>query len=64
MCDSTSKNKLASWYERTAIQQIRPVDLSELTSQRYWEKWDRVSEQDLAQIARKFFERIWQLESP
>jgi transposase len=64
MCDSTSKNKLASWYERTAIQQIRPVDPSELTSQRYWEKWDRVSEKDLAQIARKFFERIWQLESP
>lgn len=44
MCEATSKNKLSQWYGRTAVQQIRPVDLAELTSQRYWEKWDRVSE--------------------
>ncbi len=64
MCETTSKNKLAQWYGRTAIQQIRPVDLGELTSQRYWEKWDRVSELALKRIARRFFERIWELESP
>jgi transposase len=64
LCDSTSKNKLAQWYGRTAIQQIRPVDLGELTSQRYWEKWDRVPESALKKIARRFFERIWELESP
>jgi len=64
MCEATSKNKLAQWYGRTAIQQIRPVDLGELTSQRYWEKWDRVSEAALKKIARQFFERIWELESP
>lgn len=63
MCEATSKNKLARWYERTAIQQIRPVSLAELTSQRYWEKWDRVSEAALKKIARRFFERIWELES-
>ncbi len=64
LCETTSKNKLAQWYGRTAIQQIRPVDLGELTSQRYWEKWDRVSEPVLKKIARRFFERIWKLESP
>lgn len=64
MCETTSKNRLAQWYGRTAIQQIRPVDLGELTSQRYWEKWDRVSELALKKIARRFFERIWELESP
>lgn len=64
MCETTSKNRLASWYERTAVQQIRPVELGELTSQRYWEKWDRVSEKDLTQIGRNFFEQIWKLESP
>jgi transposase len=64
MCQATSKNKIGAWYERTAIQQIRPVDLSELTSQRYWDKWDRVSEQALETIARRFFERIWQLTAP
>ena len=64
LCDSTSKNKLAQWYGRTAIQHIRPVDLGELTSQRYWEKWDRVSGPALKKIARRFFERTWELESP
>jgi len=34
MCEATSKHRLAQWYERTAVQQIRPVVLGELTSQR------------------------------
>lgn len=64
MCESTSKNKLSQWYGRTAVQQIRPVDIGELTSQRYWEKWDRVSETALRNITRKFFEGIWEVEAP
>jgi len=64
MIDAVSKNRFSQWYDRTAIQQIRPVDLNELTSQRYWEKWDRVSEEALQQITQAFFKRIWQLESP
>lgn len=64
MVQAVSKNKLADWFRKTAIQHIRPVDLDELTSKRYWEKWDRVSETDLHTIARRFFERIWQVESP
>ena len=64
MVEAVSKNKIIEWYHHTAIQHIRPVDLNELTSKRFWEKWDRVSEADLRQIARVFFERIWQAESP
>jgi transposase len=64
MIEAVSKNRLSQWYDRTAIQQIRPVDLNELTSQRYWEKWDRVSEKALQEITQAFFKRIWQLESP
>ena len=64
MCEATSKNRLSQWYERTAVQQIRPVDLGELTSQRYWEKWDRVTEDGLVTISRRFFKRIWAFESP
>ena len=64
MIEAVSKNRLSQWYDRTAIQQIRPLDLNELTSQRYWEKWDRVSEEALQEITRTFFKRIWQLESP
>jgi transposase len=64
MVEAVSKNRISRWYGRTAIQQIRPVDIGELTSQRYWEKWDRVSEKALQKIAQTFFKRIWQLESP
>jgi len=64
MIEAVSKNRLSQWYDRTAIQQIRPVDLNELTSQRYWEKWDRVSEKALQEITQAFFKRIWQIESP
>ena len=64
MVQAVSKNKLASWYRSTAIQHIRPVDLDELTSSRYWEKWDRVSDKDLLGIARTFFERVRRVESP
>jgi transposase len=64
MVQAVSKDKLADWFKKTAIQQIRPIELDELTSKRYWEKWDRVSETDLHTIARRFFERIWQVEAP
>jgi transposase len=64
MCEARSKHRLAQWYERTAVQQIRPVALAELTSQRYWEKWDKVSEDGLREIARRFFARVWELEFP
>jgi transposase len=64
MVQSQSKNKMAQWYKRTAIQQIRPVEIEELTSQRYWEKWERVSESDLELVAKRFFEKIWSLEEP
>jgi transposase len=64
MVQTVSKNKLADWFRKTAIQHIRPVQLDELTSKRYWEKWDRVNETDLQTIARQFFERICQVEVP
>jgi len=64
MVESVSKNKLAKWYERTAIQHIRPVELKELTSKRYWEKWDRVGEAALRDIAMAFFKRLWEIEAP
>ena len=64
MIEAVSKNRLSQWYDRTAIQQIRPVNISELTSKRYWEKWDRVSEKDLKTITQLFFKKIWKLESP
>jgi len=64
MVEAVSKSQLTKWYQRTAIQHIRPVDINELTSKRYWEKWNRISETALKKIAQEFFARLWQLESP
>jgi transposase len=64
MVGAVSKNRLTQWYEQTAIQHIRPIDIKELTSQNYWEKWDRVSEKDLDKITRQFFDKLWQIRSP
>jgi len=64
MVEARSKRALPEWYARTAISQIRPTDVSQLSSQRYWEKWERVSEKELAEISRHFFSRIAELEEP
>ena len=64
MIEAVSKNRLSDWYRRTAIQHIRPVDLNELSCKRYWDKWSRVDENALNEIISKFFERVWQVETP
>ena len=55
-----SKRALKNWYQKTAIQHLRPVNLKELSSERYWEKWHRVSKEHIEEIASKFFARIWE----
>ena len=60
LIDPKSKRALKDWYRKTAIQQLRPVDLSELTSQRYWEKWERVSESAVESIGKAFFKKVWE----
>ena len=53
-----SKLALKGWYQKTAIQHLRPVNLNELSSERYWEKWNRVSREHIEEIASQFFARI------
>lgn len=53
-----SKRALEDWYRKTAIEHIRPVDLKELSSERYWEKWDRVGAEQIEEIGRRFFEKL------
>jgi len=64
MVEARSKRALPCWYKRSAISQIRPVDTSELSSQRYWEKWDRVGRKELSEISSRFFSKIAELEEP
>lgn len=64
MVEAKSKRALPEWFSGTAVQEIRPVSVKELSSERYWAKWDRVSTTQLEEIGRRFFERIWELEEP
>jgi transposase len=64
MIDPCSKRALPEWYRSTAIQQIRPVEIAELDSKRYWDKWDRVRQKDIEKIASLFFEKIRRIEPP
>lgn len=54
-----SKRALEHWYRKTAIQQIRPIAVEELNSQRYWDKWDRVDAKAVDKIASEFFKKVW-----
>jgi transposase len=57
----TSKRQLASWYETTDIQRIRPLRLESLNSQNFWNHWDRISEADLEKIKTAFFKKVFSL---
>lgn len=57
----TSKRKLAAWYEQTDIQRIRPVRLTSLSSQNFWNHWDRVRTSELEKIKGRFFKKILSL---
>lgn len=64
MIDACSKRALPDWYRDTAIQQIRPIAVDELNSQRYWDKWERLDEQAVTEVARRFFLKLAELEPP
>jgi transposase len=61
MVDAASKQALPDWFENTAIQFIRPVDTKALDSDGYWRKWSLVTEVQLRQIAKAFFDKLAQL---
>ncbi|MGQ9922058.1 MAG: IS1634 family transposase [Desulfobacca sp.] len=60
----TSKRKLAAWYEQTDIQRIRPVRLVSLSSQNFWNHWDRIRTPELEKIKNRFFKKIVSLTDP
>ena len=61
LIDPKSKNGIGEWFSRTAIDTLRKVKTSELNSKRYWDKWDRVTGEDVESIGKAFFERVWAL---
>lgn len=61
MIEPRSKLALPDWYETKAVQQVRPVAIHELSSERFWEKWDRVGTGQLEEVARKLGRKVAQL---
>lgn len=64
MVEPRSKRALPQWYGKSAIGTIKPVDVEQLSSDRYWAKWERVSQEHIEEIQRRFFRRIWEVEHP
>jgi len=64
LVDSCSKRAFPQWFKETAIAQIRPVDYQSLTSQRFWDKWDRVDEKQIQEINGLFFKKITAMAPP
>jgi transposase len=62
MVDAKSKRALPDWYSSTAVQFIRPVDTDALSSQHYWKKWEKVGEDHIREISRRFFSRLREVE--
>jgi len=62
MIGACSKRAMPGWYKQTAIQHIRPIQVDELTSQMFWQKWNQVGEKQLKQIADNFLCRVAELE--
>ena len=62
MIGACSKRAMPGWYKHSAIQHIRPVQIDELNSQMFWQKWHGVGEQQLQQIAEDFLHRVAELE--
>ena len=62
MIGACSKRAMPGWYKQTAIQHIRPIQVDELTSQMFWQKWNQVGEKQLKQIADDFLCRVAELE--
>jgi transposase len=56
----TSKAQLAHWYEQTALPRWLKLRASQLTSQRFWDNMDRVSEPALLAIERELSARVVQ----
>ena len=60
----TSKRQLASWYETTDIQRIRPLRQESLSSQNFWNHYDRIGEAELEKMVTAFFRKVHTLLPP
>ena len=60
----TSKAQMAKWYRGTILQRLMDVDPKVLTSQRFWDNMDVISEEELSQLKLAFSQRLVEVYQP
>jgi transposase len=53
-----SKAKIAEWFEKTLLARLMPLSANQLSSQRFWDNMDRVSEDAICAIERELIVRV------
>jgi len=56
--DPKSKNKIAEWYEKTALHQVIPAQAQMLSSQRFWDNMHLLSEEAIRRFEDTFTQQI------
>lgn len=56
-----SKRAMAEWFKKKALFEFRSVDLAKLNSQRYWDHFDKISEEDICTIGKAVAEKVVKL---
>lgn len=59
-CHATSKNGIAHWYKRTALQDIMKIHSKKLTSQNFWDAMDFVEESHILDIEETIWKNLYQ----
>lgn len=53
-----SKNKLGDWFEGTVLKRIFSINKSYLSSQNFWNHWNKISEEEINEIQEKLIENL------
>ncbi len=53
----SSKSQIAQWYQKSVLRRLLPVAESQLSSQRFWDNMDRVTEENIRAIERDITSR-------
>lgn len=62
LIDPKSKRALPDWYRHVDVDELHPVEVDQLNSQRYWEKWNHLDSTQVEAIGQSFFEQVWKLQ--
>lgn len=54
----TSKSKIGEWYEGTILPRIQKIDPKQLTSQRFWDNMDLITEEEIVELQVRLAKKV------